>query len=187
MPKGFKSLRGMLLLDGGKLLGSVFHRAVVLVCQHDSKGAFGLILNQPTDRKLGEVLESTVPEALEELAVFNGGPVQPAALSYLHHELDQPDGNLMDVLTLGHDLDKMLELGRTEAEAVRMKVFAGYAGWAPGQLDEEMRRESWLLHTATPDLVFRVPPTQLWRHILRAKGDWQSRLLADSPEDLSWN
>lgn len=56
MSDAFKSLKGKLLLDGGKLGGSVFHRSVVLICQHDPQGAFGLVLNRPTDKKVGDVL-----------------------------------------------------------------------------------------------------------------------------------
>ena len=168
-------------------MGSTFHRSVVLVCQHDPKGAFGLILNQPTDRKLGEVLDPDLPESLQRLLIHTGGPVQPSALSYLHSGRDLADGNVMENLSLGHDLEDLLALGQTASPTGRIRVFAGYAGWAPGQLDDELRRESWLIHPATLDLVFQVPPEELWRHVLRSKGDWQSRLLADSPEDLSWN
>jgi putative transcriptional regulator len=94
---------------------------------------------------------------------------------------------VIERLSLGHDLEDLLALGLSSSPTARIRVFAGYAGWAPGQLDDELRRESWLIHPATLDLVFQVPPDELWRQVLRSKGDWQSRLLADSPEDLSWN
>jgi putative transcriptional regulator len=68
-----------------------------------------------------------------------------------------------------------------------MRIFAGYAGWSPGQLDDEMQRESWMAHPASIDLVFHHKPKELWRQILLEKGDFPHRLLASSPEDLSWN
>lgn len=188
MAKTHQSLRGQLLLDGGKLSGSVFHRSVVLICQHDLEGAFGLILNQPTPRKLGQVMDVDLPESLENHKLFHGGPVQESALSFLHGDplMKSGQGNVLPDLSVGHDVEELAALGRGLTLARKIRVFAGYAGWAPGQLDDEMRRESWLLHPASRELVFHTAK-DLWQHILRLKGDWQSRLLADSPEDLSWN
>jgi putative transcriptional regulator len=68
----------------------------------------------------------------------------------------------------------------------KIKIFAGYAGWSPGQLEDELKRDAWLTHPATIDLVFDCDPNQLWQKILRQKG-WKYRLLADMPEDLSMN
>ena len=59
--KNFQSLRGQLLLDGGKLRGSFFHRTVVLICQHDADGAFGLVLNRSTHNKVGDILVADLP------------------------------------------------------------------------------------------------------------------------------
>jgi putative transcriptional regulator len=187
MAKSHKSLQGQLLLDGGKLQGSAFHRSVVLVCQHDPRGAFGLVLNQPTEKRLSDALDAELPEVLGESLLYSGGPVQPSAMSFLHAHPDLQPGNVLKSLSLGHDLEELVAIGKGWSPQHQMRVFAGYAGWAPGQLDDEIRRDSWLLHPATVELVFRLPPEELWRYLLRCRGDWQSRLLADSPEDLSWN
>lgn len=183
-----QSLRGSLILDGGQLSGSYFHRTVVLVCQHDAKGAFGLVLNRVDDRRLGRVLDVEVPERLAGLPLHEGGPVQPTALSYLLAEpVSAPVSNVMDVIRLGHDVDGLVALEADWKDGRRLRAFAGYAGWAPGQLDDEMRRESWLVHPATLEWVFDVDPSRLWREILRSRAAWQERLLADSPDDLNWN
>ncbi|MFO1459441.1 MAG: YqgE/AlgH family protein [Verrucomicrobiota bacterium] len=187
MPKTPQSLKGQLLLDGGKLRGSCFHRTVVLVCQHNAEGAFGLILNRPSDNKVGDVLEADLPEALHDQVLFGGGPVQPAALSYLHTGAEVSPENVLGSMRVGHDLSELIQLGRRKRADRQVRIFAGYAGWGPGQLDDELRNDSWLKEPATLRLVFETPPAELWRHILRSRGDWQSRLLADSPEDLSWN
>jgi len=63
---------------------------------------------------------------------------------------------------------------------------AGYSGWSPGQLDDELQRDSWLTHPASIDLVFHTKPQQLWQLILQQKGG-KYRLLSQTPEDLSWN
>ena len=67
-----------------------------------------------------------------------------------------------------------------------MKLFAGYAGWSPGQLEEEMKRKAWLTHPASLELIFDTDPAKLWQTILRAKG-WKYKLLSQMPEDLSQN
>ncbi len=181
-----KSLKGKLILDPGKLGGSFFHRTVVLVCQHDAEGAFGLVLNRNTGNKVGEALVAKLPESLKELPLFLGGPVQPQALSYLYSDTFIPDANVLPNLQLDHSLDDLLELGESFSSTRQVRVFAGYAGWSPGQLDDEMRRETWLVHPASLDLVFHPTPEQLWRIVLKQKGA-KFRLLADAPEDLSWN
>ena len=68
-----------------------------------------------------------------------------------------------------------------------MRLFAGYAGWSPGQLENEMKQKSWLTFPATAELVFETPPAALWQKILHCKGGWQNKLLSQTPEDLSWN
>jgi putative transcriptional regulator len=181
-----KSLKGQLLLDGGKLHGSFFHRSVVLICQHDTEGAFGLILNRSSDSKVGQALVANLSEAVKEQPLFVGGPVQPGTLSFLHSDTLVPDANVMVNLSLGHSLDALMDLSESYSGAQKLKLFAGYSGWTAGQLDQEMARNDWLVHPATLDLVFYPEPAQLWRKILLQKDD-RSRLLAESPDDLSWN
>ncbi|HYE32886.1 MAG TPA: YqgE/AlgH family protein [Methylomirabilota bacterium] len=183
---GFKSLKGQLLLDGGQLRGSFFHRSVVLICQHDENGAFGLVLTQPTDNKLADALSPDLPESLKEHCLFLGGPVQPTALSFLHTDAFLPNASVMPRVNLGHDLEALVELGSSFSPSQQIKVFAGYAGWTAGQLEGELERKSWVVHPADIDLVFNSSPTTLWQEILRNK-TWEHRLLADAPEDLAWN
>lgn len=182
----FDSLKGQLLLDNGRLHGSFFHRTVLLICQHDADGAFGLVLNRPTGSKVGDALTSNLPEAIRTNDLFLGGPVQPQALSYLHSDNFLPDANVLPNLNLDHSLDDLVELGDSFSPTQEVKVFAGYAGWSPGQLDDEMKRNTWLTHPASIDLVFHRPPTELWPMILKQKG-WKYRLIAEQPEDLSGN
>lgn len=181
-----KSLKGQLLLDNGKLQGSYFHRTVLLICQHDPEGAFGLVLNRTTENNVGEALVADLPAVLKQQPLFLGGPVQPQALSYLHTDLFLPNANVMTNLSLGNSLDDLLELGQSFSQSQQVKIFAGYSGWSPGQLDAEMKRGTWLTHPASLDLVFSREPEKLWPSILTEKG-WQYRLLADGPDDPSWN
>jgi putative transcriptional regulator len=186
MAEHLQSLQGQLILDGGKLHGSFFHRSVLLICQHDAEGAFGLILNRSTENKVGEALVANLPERIKEQHLFIGGPVQPQALSFLHSDQFLPTANVMPNLDLGHSIDALIDLSDSMSGTQKLKLFAGYAGWSPGQLDNEMARQDWLTHPASLELVFHAEPGQLWRSIMRQK-DIKSRLLADSPDDLSWN
>src|SRR6266571_9033581 len=139
-----QSLKGQLLLDNGKLRGSFFHRTVILICQHDEEGAFGLVLNRSTNNKVGEALVAKLPESIKQEPLFLGGPVQPQALSFLHNEAYLPQANVIDNLNLGHSLDSLLEIADSYSTTQRVKIFAGYAGWSPGQLDNEMKRDTWM-------------------------------------------
>jgi putative transcriptional regulator len=179
-------LQGQLLLDGGKLHGSFFHRSVVLICQHDSEGAFGLVLNRFSNSNVGQALVANLPETIKGQPLFLGGPVQPGTLSFLHTDTFVAEANVMPNLSLGHSLDALMDLSESFSSSQKFLLFAGYSGWTAGQLDQEMARKDWLVHPASLDLVFHSEPARLWQDILRQKDD-KTRLLADTPEDLSWN
>lgn len=184
-----KYLKGSLLLDSGMLGGSFFARTVVLICQHDAEGAFGLVLNRLTGNKVGEALVADLPEVLKQSPLHLGGPVQQTALSFLHTDsfIPDEDANVMPNLSLGHSLDDLVELGEGFSATRKLKLFAGYAGWSPGQLEDEMRRKAWLTHPASLPLIFETPPTDLWRTVLTRMGGWRHKLLAQMPDDLSSN
>ncbi len=187
MAGGFRSLQGQLLLDGGNLMGSFFQRTVVLICQHDSEGAFGLVLNRNSGGKVGELIVADMPDALRDEPVYLGGPVQASALSYLRSDAGNDEEKVIANIALGHSLETLIDLSTTSANDRKIRVFAGYSGWAPGQLEEEMERGAWVTHPATADLIFHSEAGVLWRMILLGRAEWQYRLLAESPEDPNWN
>ncbi len=187
MGENKKWLKGQLLLDGGELRGSFFHRTVVLMCEHNAEGAFGLVLNRVAGNKFGEVIVANVPEALKDLPLYLGGPVQPTALSFLHADNFIPDANVFPNVNLGHSLEDLVEIGESYSPDKKIKMFAGYAGWAPGQLESEMKRKAWLTFPVSLELVFDTPPEQLWTKILKSKGGWKNKLLSQMPDDLSLN
>jgi len=181
-----KYRKGQLLLDNGSLNGSFFQRTVVLVCQHDAEGAFGLVLNRSSGNKLGEMVVADLPDELKGQPLFLGGPVQLSALSFLHSDKFLPEASVMPNLDLGHSLDTLVEIGESFSPTKKVKTFAGYAGWSPGQLEDELKRDAWLIHPASLDLVFDTDPAKLWKLILAQKG-LKYRLLANMPEDVSLN
>jgi putative transcriptional regulator len=180
------SLKGQLLLDSGQLQGSFFQRTVVLICEHNAEGAFGLVLNRSMGNKVGEMLVADLPERLKDNPLYLGGPVQPTALSFLYTDSFVPDANVIPNLSLSHSLDALMELGEAFSSTRKIKMFAGYAGWSPGQLEDELKRDAWLVFPASVDLVFDTDERGLWQKILRQKG-WKYRILAQTPEDLSLN
>jgi putative transcriptional regulator len=187
MPTSLKFFKGQLLLDSGQLGGSFFQRTVVLVCQHDADGAFGLVLNRSLGKTVGEMIVADLPDLLKESPLFLGGPVQPAALSFLHTDNFIPDASVLPNLALGHSLDELVDVGESFSPAKKVRLFAGYAGWSPGQLEEELKRKAWLTFPASLELVFETPPEQLWQKILKSKGGWKNKLLSQMPDDLSLN
>ena len=182
-----KFLQGKLLLDSGQLGGSFFQRTVLLVCKHDAEGAFGLVLNRSVGKTVGDLIIADLPEPLKAAPLYLGGPVQPGALSYLHTDSFIPEADVLPNLALGHSLDDLLEIGEAFSATKKVRMFAGYAGWSPGQLESEMKRKSWITFPASVELVFETPPEQLWQKVLQSKGGWKNKLLSQMPEDLSWN
>src|SRR6516225_10111249 len=105
-----KFLQGQLLLDSGQLGGSFFSHTVVLICQHNAEGAFGLVLNRALGKTAGELIVADLPDKLKESPLYLGGPVQPGALSYLHTDSYIPDADVMPNLALGHSLEDLVEI-----------------------------------------------------------------------------
>jgi len=181
-----KNLTGQLLLDSGQLTGSFFARTVILICQHDPEGAFGLVLNRPTGGKVGDALVADLPDSLKEQPLYLGGPVQPTAMSFLHADAFLPDANVMANLSLGHSLDELLDVGESFSTDKKVRLFAGYSGWSPGQLEDEMKRKAWLTHPASVELIFSADSGSLWSSLMRQKG-WKNQLLAQIPDDPTLN
>ena len=181
-----KFLKGQLLLDSGQLRGSFFQRTVVLICEHNAEGAFGLVLNRSTGSKIGEMVVADLPDTLREYPLYVGGPVQTTALSFLHSDTFLSDANVIPNLALGHSLETLTEIAESFSPARKVKMFAGYSGWGPGQLEGEMARDAWLTFPASLELILDTDPTKLWQKVLHAMGP-KYKLLSMMPEDLSLN
>lgn len=179
-----QSLKGQLLIAGPALLDPNFRRTVVLVGVHSEDGALGLVLNRSSETTVDEAVPELIAivDGLEQVHV--GGPVQPSAIVVLADFVD-PDraGSLVldSVGFLPSEVDPD-ELG----ELRRARVFAGYAGWGPGQLDGELEEGSWIVEPALPEDVFTPQPEDLWSDVLRRKGGPFS-VLALMPLDPSLN
>lgn len=178
------SLRGQLLIAGPTLLDPSFRRSVVLVCAHSGEGALGLVLNRPSPLAIGD----TVPELTEALGdagrLWIGGPVQESGVVLLA-DLVEPGESLMvsgdlGLVTDGATLDDLA--GRTR----RLRAYLGHAGWGPGQLDEEVERDDWIVAPLRIADPFADETGELWRGSLERLGG-RYALLSRMPEDPSVN
>lgn len=179
-----ESLRGRLLISSGGLFDPNFRHTVVLVGEHNAEGALGVVLN----RALEVTVEEAVP-ALRDLVrpgelLFQGGPVQPYQ-PVLLAELSHPE--LADILVFG---SVGFLVGEVPADVrpgiLRARVFAGYSGWGPGQLEAELEQDSWILEPALEEDVFTDAPDTLWSRVLERKGP-EYRRLSRTPFDPTMN
>lgn len=182
-----ESLRGHLLLAGAGLFDPNFRRTVILVGEHGEEGAMGVVLNRPSSIAVEEAVPPLA--GLAGLAggdglVYVGGPVQPEAIVVLA-DFDEPE--LAGVLVFG---TVGFVPGDVEPDSLGdlrcARVFAGYAGWSPGQLEDELAESSWIVEPAVPEDVFTDRPKMLWSDILRRKGG-PFALLARMPDDPRLN
>ena len=178
------SLKGQLLIAGPALVDPNFRRTVVLVGEHSEDGALGLVLNRPSEATVDEAVPELGPLVEAPSQVHFGGPVQPSAIVVLADFVDPERAGSLVLDSVGFlpaeiDPDELGELRRA-------RVFAGYAGWGPGQLDDELEEGSWIVEPALPEDVFTDDPSALWADVLRRKGG-PFGVLALMPYDPSLN
>lgn len=179
---------GIFLIAAPSLLDPNFRRTVVLLCEYHKQGAMGLIVNRPSRTKLSEVLPDLNGQAVGESLVHIGGPVSRQAILILHRLGDIPGArDVVDGVRLGGEpeaLTRALHQGDWRAEDLRL--YAGYAGWGAGQLDQEMVQGGWITCTAQARYVFELPPARIWPTLLGELGG-RYRLLSAFPLDPSLN
>ena len=156
-----------------------FRRTVVLVAEHGEAGAMGVVLNRPSQTAVAEAIPELVSLAGDEEPVFVGGPVAVDSLLALAEVEDPDDAAELVVGTVAFVQDP-------EVPALRGRVFVGYAGWSPGQIEAELDEESWIVVPAEPDDVFSDDPDELWSSVLRRQGG-PLALLSSMPPDPSLN
>ena len=178
------SLRGHLLISSGGLFDPNFRHTVVLVGEHTDDGALGVVLS----RRLGVRVADAVPELAglvpPDEALYQGGPVQPHSPVLVARFRDPERADLPIFGSVGFLIGDVP--GEVASELLRARVFAGYAGWEPGQLEGELREGSWVVETATEDDVFTDDPDGLWHRVLRRKGP-EFRWMSEMPFDPRTN
>jgi putative transcriptional regulator len=169
---------------GPGLLDPNFRRTVVLVGEHGEEGAMGVVLNRPSGLDVEEAVPPLVELSGVDGAVYVGGPVQPQAIVVLGDFVEPERAGVLVFGSIGFlpgEVDP-LEVG----ELSRARVFAGYAGWGAGQLEDELEEGSWIVEPADSEDVFTDAPQQLWSSVLRRKGG-PFTMLALMPDDPRMN
>ncbi|MFI7892538.1 YqgE/AlgH family protein [Streptomyces sp. CACIS-1.16CA] len=181
------SLTGRLLVAAPALTDPNFDRAVVLLLDHDEEGSLGVVLNRPTPVGVGDILASWAALTGEPDVVFQGGPVSlDSALGVAVIPGDEgPLGWRRVHGAIGLiDLEAPPELLGPALGSLR--IFAGYAGWGPGQLEGELTEGAWYVVESEPGDVSSPRPEQLWRAVLRRQRS-ELAMIATYPDDPSLN
>ncbi|QPF76471.1 YqgE/AlgH family protein [Roseateles sp. DAIF2] len=183
------ALTNQFLIAMPGMADDTFAGAVVYLCEHNDKGALGLVINKPISLTLGnlfEKVELSLPD--EELAarpVFFGGPVQTERGFVLHEPLDDEGGHYNATLAVPGGLEMttsrdVLEALSNGAGPKKLLVTLGYSGWAAGQLEEEIGRNGWLTVDAEPGIIFETPIEERYDKALSLLGIDPRMLSADA-------
>jgi putative transcriptional regulator len=180
------SCKGRLLVATPPLEDPNFDRTVVYVLEHTDDGAVGVVLNRPSDDGPPDSLSRWEDWMSGPPVLFDGGPVEIDALIALAR-LDGPadDAWTSVVGDLG-SVDLGLDPALVADAVVQLRVFRGYSGWGPQQLDDELTEGAWMVLPAESDDVFTPEPDGLWRRVLRRQGG-RLAWVANAPDDLSSN
>jgi len=192
------SLKGYFLISESNMPDPNFFQTVVLLLEHNSEGAFGLVVNRRSHLTLADIIQKFQTPRGSLTPVYVGGPVQQEYLFVLHSDL--PDSERSDTRTeptrgvFFEPSFRVMEKYFDEEHWNRIPaddrphihLFLGYSGWAPGQLEREMSMGSWIIHPASAKIVFHPEPDLGWKEALRAKGGIY-RVFADSDQQPGLN
>lgn len=169
------SLAPTLLLAMPQMLDPNFARTVVLLCRQEDDGALGLVVNRPTDTLVSSIvqLDSPVTEGTSKMSVWVGGPVEPhRGWLLLGFDPGSPDAlTIGEGLFLSASADVLRALMESDDDSEKYGRFLlGYAGWAGGQLENELAQSAWLTADVSRELIFSTPPEQMWEAAIRSLG-----------------
>jgi len=177
-----KTLAGQLLVAHPALADPNFRRSVVLLSVHGEDGSMGVVLNRPLGRQLAELNAEFAFGPLAGVPVYSGGPVQPEQLILVSWQWLKAESEFQ--LHFGVEPEKAAEL--VGSPGVTLRAFLGYAGWGKGQLEAEMKQDTWLVVPVDGDRLEQLDGIPFWRTLL-GKLDPELKLLADEPDDPTLN
>ena len=182
MSSATSTLAPVLLVSMPQMLDPNFSRTVVLLAEYGTHGAFGLVVNRQMAEAAHEVIKADPPIAIsKDVHLYVGGPVEPNRAWVLTSDREV-DGDALEI-TDGVYLSAAPALIRHALQSSpdpRVRLVIGYAGWAPGQLDDELASSAWLMAPVQPDLLFDVPVDEMWETAIRRLGAEPSALQTSS-------
>jgi putative transcriptional regulator len=173
-----ETLTGMVLVATPELLDPNFNKTVVYIVEHGAAGALGMVMNRPLGKKLWEATkDADLPESLRELPVFEGGPVKPTSLLFARFERGDNDEEVRcEIVTDPTQL----------RETAGVRAFAGYSGWAEGQLERELTEKAWKVCRPHTALLEEPVPPALWPAFVGADQRWR-KLQSKLPKNTGQN
>lgn len=179
------NLTNHLLIAMPNLADPNFSHTVTYICEHSEKGAMGLVINRPIDINVAEILEQMEIPVSEptagEAPVYLGGPVEEQRGFVLHSSDSEWDSTLRinDQVSVTTSRDILEAMARGEGPEQAL-VALGYAGWGPGQLEQEILDNSWLSAPADQSILFTLPPARRWQAAAELLGVDLNRLSSES-------
>lgn len=179
--------KGTFLIATPDLDTGFYFRGVILICEHNPNGSFGLLVNKPLEIELPHEIINPEQLANPHVSIRAGGPIQTNQMMILHSSqtIEQQTLNVCEGVYLGGDL-QFLQEAVANSEGPFIHLCFGYSGWGTGQLEREFLDGHWFLCPATATHVFETPPEKLWQTLLREMGG-KYATLSMIPEDLSLN
>lgn len=163
----------ILLLSMPQMADPNFARTVVLLCDYTDQGAFGLVVNRPMSEPAWTVVKTEPPIRVDpDIRLWVGGPVDPQQTWVLMADGQGPEDEQRQVapgIVLSASRELTLQTLQSPPSS-RARVMVGYAGWGPGQLDQEIAASGWLTMDVDPALIFGVPAEQMWETAIRRLG-----------------
>lgn len=178
--------KGKILVSEPYLPDPNFERTIILLCEHNEEGSFGFIMNKPSLAKLGDVMQDLSDF---DAPVFIGGPVQQDTLHYIHRIPNLEESiEVMDGIYWGGNFDQLVTLIETkQVDTTDIKFFLGYSGWSPGQVDEELKEDSWIVSDkVNEELLFDIKAEAMWQYALKRMGGRFS-VYSNYPQDPRLN
>jgi putative transcriptional regulator len=160
--------KGVFLVASPNLADPNFRQTVILICEHGPDGTLGVVVNRPTNLLLSEVLPTVAVLKGTTYFLYSGGPVQPGGILILFRVTREPTRTrrVMEGVYLGADLNALDRVITRPQPTETFRAFAGYAGWAPGQLEFEMTMGSWATVRADSASIFDKDPADLWSDLV---------------------
>lgn len=184
-----ESLRGRLLIATPMIGDGNFDRSVVAMIEHNDGGSLGVIINQPLDHAVSEAIEGWEERLAEPAVLFDGGPVGETTLIALGlaprpsaDEALTAVGGIDGLVVVDLDADPVI----TQAHLTSQRVYAGYAGWSPGQLESEIHAGAWFVAKARASDIFSGTPSEVRESVLRRQPNG-ARFFTHHPDDPALN
>ncbi len=169
-PAGIKDLKkGVFLIAASKLYDPHFSHSVILILMYEKEGALGLVINRSTDIPLEQALPGLKGAELLSSTLFYGGPVGRDHVTALLRTDKLPEGvkRVFDNVYVIEDMRPLIEVIQGADPEKKVRIYSGYAGWGPGQLDGEVARRDWIIVTADPDIIFSENPLGVWEELYK--------------------